>query len=159
MDDPGQSCRRNPQFGIASRASVPLDLLVIFNFMVYRGTIIEESLEDKNLLKDVVILSTQVEPVTEAHQTPWLKQWTLHKVEIPEERAAEVAEKIGANLDYSHKSAWYADFKNKDFHYIIFKDKIFKISRNDVLRYQQAKQYGMSLGIPEHQVGFSPEIE
>ncbi len=33
--------------------------------MKYKGVIIEESLEDKNILKDIRILSTRVEKVTE----------------------------------------------------------------------------------------------
>ena len=122
--------------------------------MNYKGTIIEESLDNKSVLRSVKILSTKVEKVVAAHQTPWLKRWTLHKVEITEERAREVAEEISQRLDYSHKSAWYADFKNEKWHYIIFKNKIFKISRQDAAGYRKAKEYGLALGIPEHQVNF-----
>lgn len=127
--------------------------------MDYKGTIIEESLEDKNILTEVRILGTKVKLVTKKHQTSWLKQWTLHKVEIPEEKAESVAKEISKDLDCSHKSAWYADFKNSEWHYIIFKDKIFKIGRQDEAGYKKAKEYGMSLGIPKHQVDFSSEIE
>ncbi|MCL5435859.1 MAG: hypothetical protein M1275_02160 [Patescibacteria group bacterium] len=127
--------------------------------MNYLGTIIEESLEDKNVLKKVKILNTKVEAVTEAHQTPWLKQWTLHKAEIDEAQADNMAAVISSDLDYSHKGAWYADFKNNDWHYIIFKGKIFKIARADYTGYRQAKAYGLRLGIPEYQVDFSPDID
>ncbi len=127
--------------------------------MNYLGTIIEESLADKTCLNDFLILSTKVEEVNDKHQTPWLKQWTLHKVELSEEKAQEAAEKLSKSLDYSHKSTWYADYKNEQWHYIIFKDKIFKIGRTDAEGYKQAKAYGISLGIPEHQVDFSPDIK
>ena len=50
--------------------------------MNYKGVIIEESLENKDILKDVKILETKVEEVVEEHKTPWIKQWTLHTVEI-----------------------------------------------------------------------------
>lgn len=50
--------------------------------MEYRGVIIEESLENKDILKDVKILETKVEKVVEEHKTPWIKQWTLHTVAI-----------------------------------------------------------------------------
>ncbi|MDP2932654.1 MAG: hypothetical protein Q8N81_00810 [bacterium] len=123
--------------------------------MNYKGTIIEESLEDKKVLGDAKILSTKVGVVSEKHQTPWLKQWTLHKVEIAEDKAGKIAEEISRVLDYSHKSAWYADFKNDEWHYIIFKNKIFKIGRQDGPGYKQAKDYGLALGIPAHQVDFS----
>lgn len=127
--------------------------------MNYIGTIIEESLLDKTLLSQIQILDTRIEPITEKHQTPWLKQWTLHKVEIPENLADELALEISENLDYGHKSSWYADYKNDKFHYIIFKDKIFKIDiKNNSNRYSEAKQYGISLGIPEYQMDFDKNI-
>ena len=37
--------------------------------MNYKGVIIEESLENKDVLKEVVILATKVEPVIEKHKT------------------------------------------------------------------------------------------
>lgn len=43
--------------------------------MNYKGVIIEESLTDNSVLGDVNIVSTKVEPVTEHHKTPHLKQW------------------------------------------------------------------------------------
>jgi hypothetical protein len=40
----------------------------------YQGVIIEESLENKEVLKKVKIVSTKVEKVTNEHQTPWLSR-------------------------------------------------------------------------------------
>jgi len=127
--------------------------------MNYKGVIIEESLKNKNVLSKVKILKTKIEKVTSKHKTPWLKQWTLHTVEIFEENADEVAEAISNSLDYSHGSAWYADFKNDQYHYVIYKDKIFKIDRSKPEEYQAATDYGISLGIPDYQVEFSSIIE
>ncbi|MDP1706755.1 MAG: hypothetical protein Q8L36_02955 [bacterium] len=118
----------------------------------YKGTIIEESLENKEVLKDLRILSTKVEKVDEDHETPWLEQWTLHSVEIPEEKAKEVAEKISQTLDPNHGGSWYADFKNSSYHYIIFRNRIFHIDRQSKQQYDEAKEYGLSLGIPESQL-------
>ncbi|MCB9816621.1 hypothetical protein H6786_04470 [Candidatus Nomurabacteria bacterium] len=42
--------------------------------MNFTGVIIEESLKDASVLDEVVIVGTEVEPVTESHQTPWIKQ-------------------------------------------------------------------------------------
>jgi len=42
--------------------------------MNYKGVIIEESLENKDVLKDIKISSTKVEEVTDEHKTPWIKQ-------------------------------------------------------------------------------------
>jgi len=124
--------------------------------MNYKGVIIEESLENKDILKDVKILETKVEKVTEEHKTPWVKQWTLHTVEIPANQAKDVAEKISKVLD--SKDDWYADFKNESHHYIIFRNKVFYIDRKSKEQYDEAKRHGISLGIPEYQVDFHPEV-
>ena len=54
--------------------------------MQYKGVVIEESLTDKSILSKVKIESTKVEPITPEHKTPWLTQWTLHTIEIPNSR-------------------------------------------------------------------------
>lgn len=126
--------------------------------MKYVGVIIEESLEDKSVLKDVKILSTRVEPIEESHQTPWLSQWTLHKVDISNDQAHDIAEKLSQSLDHKHGGSWYADYKNDKTHYIIFLDKIFKIDRTSAEQYQAATDYGISLGIPVYQVDFSRDL-
>jgi len=123
----------------------------------YQGVIIEESLADKTVLGKVKIISTKIEKVANEHHTPWLSQWTLHTVEVAEDQAQEIAEEIARSLDPEH--AWYADFKNDAYHYIIFRDKIFHADRKSKEQYDEAKRYGISLGIPEYQVDFHPEVE
>ena len=126
--------------------------------MSFQGIIIEESLTDSSVVNDVNIISTKVEPVTEKHKTPWVKQWTLHTVEIPEEKAAEVADKISEKLDKAHN--WYADFKTETEHYVIYTDKVFHITdRTDKKQYDEATAYGISIGIPDYQVDFSPHLK
>lgn len=126
--------------------------------MDYKGVIIEESLKNKNILKQINVLKTKVEKVTPNHKTPWLKQWTMHTVKIPEDKADSMAEVISNSLDYSH-AAWYADYKNDMYHYIIFKNKVFKVNRGKPDEYQTATDYGISLGIPDYQVDFSPHVK
>jgi len=120
----------------------------------FKGTIIEESLEDKSVLNEVKILSTKVEQVTERHKTPWIKQWTLHKVEIDQNKVEAIAERISKSLDSNHRHSWYADFKNDYTHYIIYRDKIFKVNRDNKEEYQEATKYGLALGIPDYQIDF-----
>ena len=126
--------------------------------MNYKGVIIEESLENKEVLKEMAILSAKVEPVTEKHKTPWLTKWTLHTVEVSENQADEIAKKISNSLDSEHGGSWYADFKNDKFHYVIFRDKVFKVDLSNA-KYREVMEYGISLGIPWYQLDFSPEIE
>src|SRR3989344_9251897 len=125
--------------------------------MDYKGVIIEESLENKDILKDVKISDTKVEEVVEEHKTPWIKQWTLHTVEIPENQVESIAGKTSKALDSKHN--WYADFKNDTHHYIIFRNKVFLVDRSSKEQYDEAKKYGISLGIPEYQVDFHPEVK
>lgn len=124
--------------------------------MNYKGVIIEESLGDASVLKDVRVLETKIEPITPEHKTPWLKQWTLHTLEIPEEKAEEVASKVSQSFDKEHPD-WYADYKNDKYHFIIYAGKVFKVDLANPILYKDAKAYGISIGIPEYQVDFAPE--
>ncbi|MDO8553391.1 MAG: hypothetical protein Q7S22_01175 [Candidatus Micrarchaeota archaeon] len=120
---------------------------------VFIGVIIEESLADKTVLNKVKIIKTKIEKITKKHKTPWLKQWTLHTVEIPEDKARAIAEELSGALQPQY---WYADFKNKIRHFIIFRNIIFDIDRKNKEQYKEAKEYGLSLGIPEYQIDFKP---
>ena len=57
-------------------------------------------------------------------------------------------------LDFEHD--WYADFKNDKYHFIIFRNKVFRVDRNKPEEYEEVKKYGISLGIPDYQLDFSP---
>lgn len=121
----------------------------------YTGVIIEESLFDKGVLSKVKIVKTEIEKVTKKHKTPWIKQWTLHTIEIKESDADAVAKKLSKSFDAEH--SWYADFKNEKFHYVIFPGKVFKVTKKE--QYKEVTKYGVSLGIPEYQLDFSPNIK
>ena len=123
----------------------------------HKGVIIGESLESLSILEKIKIIDTEIEPVTEKHKTPWIKQWTLHTVEILEDQADEIAKELSEILDSEHN--WYADFKNANFHYIIFRNKVFKVDRSKKQQYDNVTKYGVSLGIPDHQLDFSLQIK
>jgi hypothetical protein len=124
--------------------------------MNYKGVIIEESLGDKSVLTDVTIVETKVEEVTESHKTPWISTWTLHTVDIPEDKIDAVAEKISKSFDAEHPD-WYADFNNENYHYIVFANKIFNVDLKNPTLYKNAREYGISIGIPEYQLNFTPQ--
>ncbi len=123
------------------------------------GTIIEESLENKSILDKVKITSTRVSEVTEKHQTPWIKQWTLHKVEIEPNEVDKVSEEFSKSLDSERLHSWYTDFKNEDTHYVIYRNKVFKIDRTSIDQYKEARQYGLDLGIPSYQIDFEQDVK
>ncbi|HBG81683.1 TPA: hypothetical protein DDW69_02460 [candidate division CPR2 bacterium] len=118
----------------------------------FQGTIIEESLVSKEVLNKVKVISTETSQVTERHKTPWVSQWTMYLVEVPESDAEKIAEQIKDSLDPDH--AWYADYRNEDYHYVIFRDEVFLIDRKDKQQYEEAKQHGAGLGIPDYQLDF-----
>jgi len=119
------------------------------------GVVVEESLRDRRVLERLRIVSTEVEPVTDAHGTPWLRQWTLHTVEIADDEAAAVADLLSDALapDY-----WYADFRNQVYHYVVFPQKIFVVDRSAPEQYSPVVEHGLGLGIPDYQLDFSPAI-
>jgi hypothetical protein len=121
--------------------------------------IIEESLENKSILGELRILETEVEKVTDRSKTPRLKLWTKHTVEVPEADAQAVAERLARIIDRKHGGSWYADFKNQRFHYIIFRDRIFKVDRRSKQQYDEVNRFGEALGIPSYQLDFSPQIK
>ena len=121
--------------------------------MDYKGEVILESLSDRTVLDDLFIVKTKSVKVDENHQTPWLKHWTIHIVEIPKKIINQTVLKIAKALEGKHP--WYADFKNDKNHIIIFKNRIFTIDREKPDQYNQAIEYGVGLGIPKHQLDFS----
>lgn len=119
--------------------------------MNYKGVIIEESLDDKSILRKVKILKTRIEKVVEKHKTPWLRQWTLHTIEIKRVDVDKIAKLISKSLNKKH-SSWYVDFKSQKYHYIIFPDKIFTVGLNS--SYKEVRDWGLSIGIPKYQMQF-----
>ena len=124
--------------------------------MNYRGIIIKESLEKDEILDKLKITETEIESVTEEHRTPWVKQWTMFTFEIKENIADDIAKELSESLDSKHN--WYTDFKNDNFHYIIFHKKIFRVDRSRKEQYKDVVNYGISIGIPDYQLDFSPSM-
>ena len=116
----------------------------------YHGDIIEESLKNMEALKEVKISSTRVEKVTSEHQTPWLSQWTLDTIEVTENEAESLAEKLSKALDPDH--GWYIDYRNNQYHFVIFRDRVFKIDRRKKTDYDEMIKYGLSVGTPDCQL-------
>jgi len=119
--------------------------------MNFTGVIIEESLQDASILDEIGIIDTKIEEVTPTHETPWLYKWTLHTVLIPSHDAESIAEKLASVLDVTHIGNWYADFKNDQFHYMIFPNKVFKLDRKNKTDWDAMQEYAISIGLPQHQ--------
>lgn len=126
--------------------------------MDYKGVLIKESLQDRTILAYLDVTDTVVEPVVEEDKTPWLESWTLVGFTIPEGKAEKFAVELSQALEAEHGDSWYADFKNERWHYVVFRGRVFKVDRQDPKGYGPVRAYGISLGIPERQLDFSPDV-
>lgn len=126
---------------------------------MYSGVIIEESLANKQALEGLKIVKQEVEQVTEEHETPWLTQWTCDTVEIPEADIETAVKKLSDAIDTKYIGNWYCDFRNDNWHYVVFSGKIFKIDRKKREAYDEMREYALSIGLPEHQLPNGGRIE
>jgi hypothetical protein len=53
-------------------------------------------------------------------------------------------------LDPEH--GWYIDFRNDKYHFVIFRDKVFKLNREKKADYQEMIKYGKEHGTPYYQL-------
>lgn len=120
--------------------------------MNYKGVIIEESLTDVSIIKELEIISHDVEFITEKEGTPWLDRWTMDTVWIPEDKIIEYTEKLSELIDNTHCSDWYCDFKNDNYHYVVFSNKVFCLDRSKKEDYMKMQEYAIRLGLPKHQL-------
>ena len=114
----------------------------------YTGVIIEESLKDAQVLDNLKITNTKIEQVTPSHETPHLKQWTLHSVDLDSEDLDSIANKISHNL----LPAWFVHFYDNDNFVVVFPEKVFTFAKSDKVARAEVEQYGISIGIPPHQM-------
>lgn len=106
-----------------------------------KGTIVENSLADKSILKSLKVDRT------------WKSSnWTLHSVFIRPEQLAELAQALA-------DGPWYTHFwePGKDIIHVVFKDQQFEINASDKATWEKAITYGKTLGIPEEQLDFIVE--
>lgn len=120
--------------------------------MNYKGVIIEESLIDNSIINNLKVLQVEVAKTTAKECTPWLDKWTLKTVEINESEIDYYTKELSKLIDSKHINNWYCDFRNDLYHYIVFKDKIFKLNRKSKQDYKDMQEYALSIGLPKYQL-------
>lgn len=111
--------------------------------MVWKGVIIEESLEDKSLLEmitEVGYLESLMEGDAEVMH--------FHQFEISDEKK----DTFVAAAKHLIKQGWYIHLCKDVTMTIIFKDKVFEFTEDEKDKIQKAKDYGMSIGILKEQL-------
>lgn len=73
--------------------------------MDYKGVIIEESLTDRRIVDELEIVDTYIGKTTARESTPWVDQWTLQTVVIPNDKIDEYVDRLSKFIDKSHASS------------------------------------------------------
>ena len=113
-------------------------ICLVGNKNLFKGTIIENSLSDKSILKKLKIENTSN-----------AGDWTLDDVLLNKNKIPELSKYLADGPWYIH--LWQP---GKDEVKIVFKNKIFTIQHSDKSTWENAITYGKALGIPEEQLDF-----
>lgn len=105
---------------------------------LYKGSIVENSLNDKGILNELKVISTQ-------HAGTWI----IHDVLINEDQINKIGKYINNGPWYMH---FWLDGSNEV--RVVFNDMIFTIDYSDKSTWSEAIKYGKGKGIPEDQLDF-----
>ena len=117
---------------------------------MYTGLILKESLENADVLIDdrITIVKEEKWNVGKSAVEWQPKVWTAIYVE-----GADIdVEDIALIVSNSILDKWYANLSNSTTEYVVFHKKIFSYTKGDSATKQAAKNYGKSIGVPEHQL-------
>lgn len=110
--------------------------------MTYKGIIVEESLLDNRLLNGFKVnkfcISSAEKPEDRRH---------LYEAEATPEQINELATQL-------KPSGWYTHFWQGDNVIVVYPNKKFGIVYSDKSTWQEAIEYGQSIGIPLEQLDF-----
>ena len=112
---------------------------------VWRGTLIEESLDDEELLEHVDIVDVATGTLESEEEKG---EFTFHRVEVPD-KELDVIVSIALK---SLKSSWYFHLVKGGTMIVMFKDKKFTVNEGDEEGLQAIKDYGMAHGIHADQL-------
>lgn len=111
----------------------------------FRGTIVQESLEDDRILNRFEHLSFRVTD----DENP-ADRWHLFVVAGTEDEIKKLA-------DFIKPTGWYAHFWEGDDVIAVFHNNTFMFKHSDKSTWKEAVEFGKSVGVPEEQLTF--EIE
>ncbi|MBL7074867.1 hypothetical protein ISS37_06480 [candidate division KSB1 bacterium] len=114
---------------------------------MFSGLLLKESLKEASVLD--VIRVTKIEKWDVDNTADFQpKTWTAIFFEGDESQVDNTAEKLSQSL----KPRWYANISTVNNEYVIFPNKVFKYTKGDKQKITEAVKYGLSLGIPDHQL-------
>ncbi len=117
---------------------------------MYTGLILKESLKNTGILTDGRITITKEEKWNvERTAVDWQpEEWTAIYVEGADKDIGDIAVIVSNSI----LDKWYANLSDSTTDYVIFQRKIFSYAKGDADKKQEARRYGKSIGVPEHQL-------
>ena len=107
----------------------------------YKGTVVEESLTDSSILKDLKVLNVKVSD----DENP-VDRWHMYTVTVGHDDIERLSQTI--------KPGWYMHFWQDKKVIAVFHDKTFEFDYDDKKAWIPATEYGLAQGIPKEQLDF-----
>jgi hypothetical protein len=117
--------------------------------MVWRGIVLEESLEDKSLLRLTKIVKTKIAKLEGEKRI-----MTFYEIEVEDEKKDEFIQKAIKSIKYG----FYLHVVMDKVMYVVFKNHMYKFSPG-FPELEMAREEGKKMGIPEEQMPFENLIE
>ena len=118
--------------------------------MVWRGVIIEESLDDRDLLHLVNILKSKKTSLEQEQ-----KILTFYDIELDENKKDEFVDEAEKSI----KEGLYIHICKGNRMIVIFKDRFFEFTEQEKKKLDKAREYGLSIGILREQMPFEELID
>lgn len=114
----------------------------------YTGLLLAESLDDHTVLDLLHVTRQEIWDVGDRAADFQPRTWTAVFFEGDALQVDEVTEA----LSHAVNQRWYANVSTDDTEYVVFRDRVFKHAKGDRVGAAPAVGYGLSVGIPEHQL-------
>jgi len=119
---------------------------------MWRGVIIEESLENKSLLKLAKIIETNKSTLENEAEAGTL---TFHKIEVDDAKKQEFLNNARASI----KDKFYLHICKDGVMIVVYRNKIFEFSKSETDKINEARNYGEARGILREQMDFEALID
>ncbi len=106
----------------------------------YTGILIEESLNNKEIIKDLTVTNLKVTD----DENP-SDRWHIYTVSVTRDEIKKIQQNMA-------EGKWYTHFIAGDEIIVVYKDKMFEYKMTDKVEHEKAVEYGRSIGIPEEQL-------
>ena len=115
------------------------------------GTLIAESIRVGAGLHGVPPRYPENQPLGCRRRFRWAAElWTLIEFEAEEPDAGLLAGALAKVLDRQY--GWYTDFRTPDETFVVYSGRVFRYPRGDSPGRAEARAYGRSVGVPDHQL-------